>query len=368
MRNWPQVLRCSSRNSGPCYTSGTKTLAEWLRQLGWSVPLLPAAVMKREIIPPSFLLHSSEKMGMCGSSCFVTSQSRRSCVGSCRRQLSSALVHKQGCHTAVLAEGKSKVMGFLYLHCLSNPRTALKSREASVAFLDRVKLFVGFGMWAWFFWSVWFLGYFLWAGSHKVAVDKHAWQVLMFCFNECLPSVRMKSTAQAVSVKWKEEQRHVGNKSKRARAVPCPSRCPCPKQIKAPGWLMALCLSRFCQPKRKSHGDPEEPGGPCEGAGTCPVSHGWVGLCAPANTQWHCRCLQPDWGRKKRGTTTPVPCSVSQPQLWAQLNLREVGATFLTMGTNSRPAVQAVSFWKGRDKLQTMAKPRWQNNCRAQHV
>ncbi|XP_021251048.1 major facilitator superfamily domain-containing protein 10 isoform X1 [Numida meleagris] len=31
---------------------------------------------------------------------------------------------------------------------------------------------------------------------------------------------------------------------------------------------------RFCQPKRKSHGDPEEPGGSCEGAGTRPVSHG----------------------------------------------------------------------------------------------
>lgn len=101
----------------------------------------------------------------------------------------------------------------------------------------------------------------------------------------------------------------------RARAVPCSSCCPCPKQNKAPGWLMALCFQRFGQPKRKSDGDPEEPRGSCEGAGTCPVSYRWVGLCAPANTHCRCRCLQPGWGRRKcgRGTTTPVPCSVSQP-------------------------------------------------------
>lgn len=132
----------------------------WTRASGCLAKVSPSSQLPL-VRGKSFLLDASEKMGVCGSGCYVTSQSRCSCVGSCRRQLSLALVHFQGCHTAVLAEGKSKVMVFSNLCCPSNSRTALKSREANVALLYRVRLFVGFGVWGWFFWSVWFLGYFL---------------------------------------------------------------------------------------------------------------------------------------------------------------------------------------------------------------
>lgn len=83
----------------------------WTRASGCLAKVSPSSQLPL-VRGKSFLLDASEKMGVCGSGCYVTSQSRCSCVGSCRRQLSLALVHFQGCHTAVLAEGKSKVMVF----------------------------------------------------------------------------------------------------------------------------------------------------------------------------------------------------------------------------------------------------------------
>lgn len=83
----------------------------WTRASGCLAKVSPSSQLPL-VRGKSFLLDASEKMGVCGSGCYVTSQSRCSRVGSCRRQLSLALVHFQGCHTAVLAEGKSKVMVF----------------------------------------------------------------------------------------------------------------------------------------------------------------------------------------------------------------------------------------------------------------
>lgn len=95
--------------------------------------------------------------------------------------------------------------------------------------------------------------------------------------------------------------------AQRAPAVPCPSGCPCPRQNNAAAWLTTLCLHRFCRPKRKSDGDPEEPGGSGQGPGPDPVSHRWAGpfLLLPRSlgepTAWV--------GGRRSGRETPVPSS-----------------------------------------------------------
>lgn len=121
----------------------------------------------------------------------------------------------------------------------------------------------------------------------KLSMDKHSWQALVFfqwCGHVYLGGGEINA-AWAVSVKLKEGEMHVGNnlqknKAPRATPVPCPACFPCPKQNLRTEWC--LCLHRLCQPEGTSHGDPEEPGCPCQSPGTDPVSYRWAWPCAPS--------------------------------------------------------------------------------------
>lgn len=71
------------------------------------------------------------------------------------------------------------------------------------------------------------------------------------------------------AARGKHLQKEQGCKSC-SSALPCPLSLP---QANPPHRVTALCLHRLCQPEGTRHGDPEEPGRPCQSPGADPVSY-----------------------------------------------------------------------------------------------